>query len=257
MKPSAEYDDIAEEYQASKWLPFRHYVERYTLLDLLGDVRGRTVLDMACGEGVYARQFKRQGATEVTGVDVSREMVALAQAQERAEPLGCRYVCADAADFTPDAPVDAVTAIYLLNYARTRAELERFCRACHRALRPGGRLVGFNDNVRRPPPPGSAQELAKYGFERTCAFPPSEGDAIRYRMTLHDDRVFEFDNYYLTPATYEAAMRAAGFADFRWVDARLEPSEREDPFWRDFFAHAPLTAFTARKAAPPTKPARR
>lgn len=34
-----------------------------------------------------------------------------------------------------------VTAIYLLNFARTRAELDRMCRACFRALRPGGRLA--------------------------------------------------------------------------------------------------------------------
>ena len=237
------YDTIAENYRESKWLLFRHYVERYTLVELLGDLRDRKVLDLACGEGVYARQFKRSGASEVTGVDVSERMIALAEADERKEPLGCRYVCQDAATFTPEAPVDVVTAIYLLNYARTRAELDRFCRACHRALRPGGRLVGFNDNVRRPSGPGIS--LAKYGFERTCPHPPREGDVIRYRMTNHDGQVFEFENYYLEPATYEAAAREAGFDDFRWVDAMLEPSERGNSYWNDFMSHAPLAPLTA------------
>ena len=241
------YDAIAEQYQASKWLLFRHFVERYTLTEMLGDLRGRTLLDFACGEGVYARQFKRMGAAGVTGVDVSIEMVRLAEAQERADPIGCRYVCADAAAFTPDEPADVVTAIYLLNYARTRAELDRFCRACHRALRPGGRLVGFNDNVRNPPRPGVVS-LAKYGLERTCRHPPREGDVIRYRMTNYDDQSFEFENYYLEPATYEAAARAAGFDDFRWVDAMLEPTERDDPWWDDFMALAPLTGFTASRS---------
>ena len=237
------YDAIAEQYQASKWLLFRHYIERYTLIEMLGDLRGRSLLDFACGEGVYTRQFKRIGASEVTGVDVSIEMVRLAEAQERADPIGCRYVCADAGTFTPDEPVDVVTAIYLLNYARTRAELDRFCRACWRALRPGGRLVGCNDNVRRPPRPGSS--LAKYGLERACGYPPREGDVIHYRMTNHNDQSFEFENYYLEPATYEAAARDAGFDDFQWVDAMLEPTERDDPWWDDFMALAPITGFTA------------
>ena len=34
----AEYDAIAEAYQNSKRLPFREYVERYTLFDMLGDM---------------------------------------------------------------------------------------------------------------------------------------------------------------------------------------------------------------------------
>ena len=247
---SQAYDAIAERYRDSKWLLFRHFIERHTLMTLLGDLQGRTLLDMACGEGVYARQFKRAGAAEVTGVDISAAMVALAEAEEAADPIGCRYVRADAAEFEPAAPVDVVTAIYLLNYARTAEEALRFGHACFRALRPGGLLVGFNDNVRNPPRPDDVS-LAKYGLERTCArHPPREGDAVRYRITNPDDRTFEFDNYYLRPATYEAAMRDAGFNDFRWVDAMLSPAERNDPFWDDFMALAPLTAFRATRPLP-------
>ena len=245
MTEQPAYDAIAERCRASKWLLFRHFIERYTLFEVLGDLRGRTVLDLACGEGVYTRQFKREGAVAVTGVDISPAMIALAEGEEQAEPLGCRYVREDAAAFTPTAPVDTVTAVYLLNYARTRAALDRFYRACFRALRPGGRLVGFNDNVHQPPRPGVS--LAKYGLERTCAYPLHEGDVIQYRLTNHDGQVFEFENYYLKPGTYEAAARSAGFDDFHWVDAMLEPTERDDPYWDDFLTHAPLTAFSASK----------
>ena len=200
MTGQPAYDAIAKHYRESKWLLFRHFIERYTLFEVLGDLRGRTVLDLACGEGVYTRQFKRAGAGAVTGVDISQAMIALAEGEERQDPLGCRYVRADAAAFTPAAPVDIVTAVYLLNYARTPETLDRFCCACFRALRPGGRLVGFNDNVRHPPPPGVS--LAKYGFERTCASPLHEGDVIQYRITNHDGQVFAFENYYLAPGTH-------------------------------------------------------
>ena len=245
---SQVYDSIAEQYRDSKLLPFRQFIERYTLMALIGNLHDKTVLDMACGDGVYTRQFRQAGAAEVTGVDVSSAMVELAEAKERAEPIGCRYVCADAATFEPAAPVDLVSAIYLLNYARTPEELERFVGACFRALHPGGLLVGFNDNVRRPPRPDDVS-LAKYGLQRTCArHPPHEGDAIRYRITTPDNQTFEFDNYYLKPTTCEAAMRDVGFVDFRWVDPMLDPTDQGNPFWDDFLTQAPLTAFRARRA---------
>ena len=241
--PAPGYDAIAQRYRDSKLLPFRQVIERYTVLRELGDLRGRTVLDLACGEGIYARRFMRAGAAAVTGVDISKEMVALAAAAERSDPLGCRYVCEDAASFVPAAPVDVVTAVYLLNYARTEEELAAFCRACFRALRPGGRLVGFNDNPRSPPRPGVS--LAAYGLERTCRHPPREGDVIRYRITNSDGQVFQFDNYYLEPSTYEGAMRDSGFVDFRWIDAALDPAARQDRFWDLFLNWKPLAAFAA------------
>lgn len=245
MTSRPTYDEIAEQYRDSKLLPFRHAIERYTVFRLLGDLRGKTLLDLACGEGIYARQFKRAGASLVTGVDVSPEMIALANAEERVEPIGCRYVCQDAGQYEPVAPVDIVTAIYLLNYARSADELASFCRACFRALRPGGRLVGFNDNVHNPPLP--ERSLSKYGLERTCRHPLLEGDIIRYRITNPDGRVFEFENYYLTPTTYEQTMRDTGFADFRWVDASVDPDQPEAGIWDDFMTQSPLTAFTATK----------
>lgn len=237
------YDAIAKEYRDSKQLPFREHLERYTLFQLLGDVSGTTVLDMACGEGFYTRLLKRAGASEVTGVDISAEMIRLAEDREARHPLGCRYVRADAAAFRPEGPVDLVVAMYLFNYAGTAGQLGRFCRACHGALRPGGRLVGVNDNVRNVPP-GTAL-LTKYGLKRSCPDPPAEGEVIRYTITNAGGRPFRFDNYYLTPETYGAVFRNTGFREFRWVDLWLSPSQRGNPFWDDFLSNPPIAAFTA------------
>lgn len=229
-------------------MAFRHVVEGYTLFPTLGDLRNRSVLDLGCGEGFYTRQFRRAGAAQVIGVDISGAMIELAQTEEQAQPIGCRYFCADAASYAPPARVDLVAAVYLLNYARTREELERLCRACFGALRPGGRMVGFNANVRRPPRPG--ESLAKYGFERIAERPLREGSPIRYRIAAPDGKWVEFDNYYLEPATYEGAMRNAGFTDFEWVDALTDPAESANPFWDDLKAQAPFTAFCASKSTP-------
>ena len=248
---------------------------------MLGDISGEKVLDLACGEGFYTRKLKRAGAGEALGVDISAEMIQLAEAEERARPTGCRFMTRDAADLVLDEPVDLVVAMYLLNYARDANELLRFVRAAHGALKPGGRFVGFNDNVQNAP--GGTVSYVRYGFEKeykgttsgattdgstsgattdgstSGAMPagattsegtrsgstPSEGDPIVYRFTNDDGTRFEFNNYYLSPGTYRRVFEEAGLVGFRWVDPQLHPSERNNRFWDDFMAAPPIIGFAA------------
>ena len=238
-----QYDAIADAYRDSKQLPFRQFIERYTLFEILGNIRGDRVLDMACGDGFYTRLLKRAGAAEVTGVDISAEMIRMAEREETRSPLGCAYLHEDAAAFEPAGPVDLVVAIYLLNYASTLEQLRRFCQVCHDALRPGGRFVGVNDNVRISPV--WRVSLRKYGLEKSCPPQPKGGDVIQYTVTNEDGQRFKFENFYLEPRTYERAFRAAGFQDFRWLELSLHPSQHGNPFWDDFMAFPPITAFAA------------
>ena len=243
MDQIKEYEAIADLYAESMRLPFRAAIEQYTLRQLLGDVDGATALDMACGDGFYTRFLRRAGASQAMGVDVSANMVRLAEAHEARDPLGCTYRQADIAAFKPPAPVDVVVAVYSLGYARTAAQLRGFCQACHDALRPGGRFVGLNDNARNPPP--ATGSWTRYGLERACPDPPSEGDLVRYTITNADGRRFEVQNYYLTAETYAAAFRDAGFEDFAWVDLALHPDQQGDPFWDDFMQQPPIIGFSA------------
>lgn len=239
----AEYDAIAEAYRDSKELPFRAVIERYTLFETLGDIRGCRVLDMACGEGFYTRILKQAGASKVTGVDLSAEMIRLANLAEQQTPLGCRYLCRDVAEYKPTESVDTVVAMFLLNYARTAEQLRRFCQVCYDALRPGGRFVGVNDNILNPP--RRAGLWTQYGFERACPPCPTEGDAILYTVTNDDGQQFQFENFYLSPRTYRDAFHAAGFREFRWVDLSIHPDQRDNPHWDGFIKNPPILAFSA------------
>lgn len=243
MDQIEEYEAIADAYVDSMRLPFRDAIEKHTFLEVLGDVTGARVLDMACGDGYYTRLLKQSGASEAIGVDVSAEMLRRAEAEEKRNPLGCTYRRSDIAAFEPGEPVDVVGAMYTLGYASTGEQLRGFCRACREALRPGGRFVGLNDNVRNPPPATASWE--KYGLERTCADPPAEGDVVRYTLINPDGSRFDLQNFYLRRETYEEAFRAAGFREFRWVDVSLQPSERGNAFWDDFLAHPPIVGFAA------------
>src|SRR5579871_371515 len=93
----AYYDQIAEQYRKAKRQSWRMHIEHHTLFSLLGDLHGKSVLDLACGEGFYSRFIKRAGASRVVGVDLSGGMIELAREQERSEPLGVSYLVHDAA----------------------------------------------------------------------------------------------------------------------------------------------------------------
>ena len=238
-----EYDAIAEQYRDSKRLPFRDCIERYTLFGLLGDIRGKSILDMACGDGTYTRLLKQAGASNVTGIDVSSEMIRLAEEVERQHPLGCKYVHQDVSDFVTRETVDIVVAMYLLNYARTGQQLQRFCQVCHDALRPAGRFVGFNDNILSPRQ--GTVSWRQYGIQKSRVPNPKEGDAIRYTITNSDGQEFQFKNFFLSPDTYRDAFQRAGFQDFRWLDVMLHPAQRGNPFWDTFMTNPPVVPFAA------------
>ncbi len=125
---STDYNTISEQYKRSKVTPWRTSIEQYTLLELLGDVHGKSVLDLACGEGYYSRLIKSRGASRVVGLDLSREMIKLARASEEESGLGVEYLVGDAMAFAPEERFDIVTAAYLFNYARTEEQLQAMCR---------------------------------------------------------------------------------------------------------------------------------
>jgi len=253
---STNYNDIAELYRSSKQVPWRFHVEQHSLFDVLGDVQGLSILDLACGEGHYSRLLKAMGAARVMGVDLSPRMIELAQASERQRPMGVEYQCADARDLSPSLRFDVVTAAYLFNYARTKEELLEMCRTVSGSLKPGGRFVGVNNN---PGQDVSAFERTrKYGFikmvgsgglDAAAAHSLAEGTPIRYRLFV-DEGEFEIENYHLAVATHEAALREAGLGSVQWHAVKLSPREAAGPnrsFWDDFFLDPPVVIIEARK----------
>ena len=55
-----------------------HY-DRPACLGLLGDVAGRTILDAACGPGLYAEELPPPGGADVIGFDQRPRMAELCQ----------------------------------------------------------------------------------------------------------------------------------------------------------------------------------
>jgi len=63
------------------------------LLNLIGDVQGQKACDLACGQGRIARELKQRGA-EVIGVDLSADLIEIAQREELSNAI--KYIVDDA-----------------------------------------------------------------------------------------------------------------------------------------------------------------
>lgn len=92
------YDSIAEWYDENvEQHGFQHWLVVPVLLDLAGDVSGRRVCDLACGQGYVSRRLAERGA-QVLGIDVSTRLLELAEERERRQPLGIEYRLGDVQD---------------------------------------------------------------------------------------------------------------------------------------------------------------
>jgi ubiquinone/menaquinone biosynthesis C-methylase UbiE len=237
---TTDYNAIAQEYKQSKQQPWRTHIECFTFFELIGDLTGLSVLDLACGEGYYTRQLKRGGAGRVVGVDLSDGMIDLARAQEAREPLGIEYLVSDAKSLHLGERFDLVVAGYLLNYAATRDELLAMCQSIARALKPDCRFLSVNNN---PAQPRATFSLGrKYGFDKTAPEEPRDGTPIEWTFFL-DGQSFAITNYQLSIATHEWAFHEAGIRQVRWHPPRVSPegtAEYGHDFWRDFLDHPPV-----------------
>lgn len=237
---TTDYDAIAEEYRQAKQQPWRTFVEAPSLMGLLGDLSGRRVVDLACGEGYYTRKVAAVGASRVVGVDLSPGMIELARAQEQNQPLGIEYVVSDARDLAGQGEFDIVVAAYLLNYARTRDELAAMAAAICRCLRPGGRFVTVNSNPALFTDGNG--DYAKYGFTTRLGDGAVEGTPVTWSFHLAQESI-SVENYYLSVATHEAVLSEQGLSRPRWRAPQVATagaSEHEPGYWDELLRRPPM-----------------
>lgn len=117
----------------------RKYRSDPVLLEFLGDVRGKKLLDAGSGNGYLSRLLARRGAS-VVAVEVARRFHEIALTYQEREPLDVEYHHASISDmpFLADSSFDAVVANYVLMDVRN---YEAAVREIARVLRPGGSFV--------------------------------------------------------------------------------------------------------------------
>ena len=107
------------------------------VLSLLGNTQNQTICDVACGQGRLARLLAEQGAQQVIGVDISTNLIKIAQREEASQPLGVRYQIDNAEKLTTLADQlfdQAICYLALMDITDLSATFQ----AINRILKPAG-----------------------------------------------------------------------------------------------------------------------
>jgi SAM-dependent methyltransferase len=206
-----QYDRFAYEFaQHAEGSLYNAYYDRPASFGLLGDVRGKRVLDAACGSGLYASELIRRGA-QVIGFDQSPRMVEMCWELPGAGDFRVHDMN-DPIKWLPDASIDLALCALAIEYVDDRVAA---LRELHRVLRPDGALV-----LSRMHP---------------------TGDWLRHGGNYHDARVIDDrvsgwqQRYWLMPLQVTCdEIAAAGFLIERLLEplpvpegATIDPEEYE------------------------------
>lgn len=147
------------------------------------------ILDLACGAGGLLFCLKKQGYSNLKGVDLSEQMIALAhQSDVKEAKVGDVFATLRA---SPDASIEVIFAMDILEHL-DRAALFDFCSEVHRILAPEGRFIAHVPNA-------------------SGIF----GNLIRY-----DDLTHELA---FTSKTMNQLLKTIGFADVKCYEDRPVP----------------------------------
>jgi SAM-dependent methyltransferase len=179
--------------------------------ELLGDVRGRSVLDLGCGNGGKLAELLGAGATAAVGVDVSGNFLA-------AQPSGLELIQGDLneLDVMPTLAgrtFDRILFLQSFGYAKNPI---RTLQAVRAMLAEGGFIVL------------SRTQPIRYAVERAERNGTSLGEEY-FSQAPYSYRTGWNDDITLTKRTYTISdlmnvFSAAGL----WIEAAIEPQLSED-----------------------------
>ncbi len=180
----------------------RGIVATRELVELLKPEPGEHLLDIGSGIGGPARWFAAKCGVHVTGVDLTPEFCAAAEALNRATGLDGRVTIKNGSALALPVPDSAFDRAYSQNVIMNIADKRQFYREAFRALKPGGLLALSN----------------------LCA---GNGEKLIYPVPWADTAATSF---LATPQEMDADLRAAGFAivAFRNTTADVEEATRRN-----------------------------
>jgi SAM-dependent methyltransferase len=232
-----EYDNIAE-YKKSHTKPDKQYSMLPTVIKMVGDHKGKIVMDLGCGTGFFSLPFAEK-AKEVIGIDNSDTQLSQAVLHPK-----LRYFKKDIfLDTLPKSDIAITT--FVINYANSISVLNHFFKQVHRSLYTGGKFGAIVDLP-------NGKSLQKFGAKKTISGKPTDESKILIEIFNQGDKVCELESIYYTKSTIEQSLQKAGFINISWKKPIVSEEGFQRfgyDFWKGYTNDPELGYVTAEKAA--------
>ncbi|MBS4215581.1 MULTISPECIES: class I SAM-dependent DNA methyltransferase [Neobacillus] len=188
------YDELMKDAPYDEWIRFvEEKLAKY-------DIKGSKLLDLACGTGQLSVRFAKRGF-QVTGSDLSADMLAVAQAKAEAEGLVIPFFEQNMAEFENLEQFDVI-GIFCdsLNYLETEQEVKETFLHVFQHLQQGGLFI-FDVH--------SIYKITQVFMNQTFAlnedhiayiwnsFPGEESNSVEHELSFFalDEKSGKYDRY--------------------------------------------------------------
>lgn len=225
-----DYDQIAKEfYDYEKDAITDRVLGHENVFKLLGDIRGKTVLDYGCGSGKFSRLLIEKGAI-VEGFDISEKEIEIAKLDES------QIFYTNSIDDIQNHKFDAVVLNFVLCTISSTEEQSKILKNIYHLLKSGGQLVILNPNHQA----SNGRKFISFEFE----FLPELISGKSLKALLGKNRELELTDYYWSLEDYKNVLEQTGFV----IQDVLEPKATDDSqAWIDEKEYPPFILISSYK----------
>ena len=231
------YHELAQSYdRLTNDVDYEATVDFYYEILKREGLRPRTAVDLACGTGAVTAILAKKGL-QVTGVDMSEEMLTVAQQKAAELDNQPRFVCQPLQELRLPRGVDmAVCALDSLDYITDPKDCKEAIRRVYKALNPGGIFI-FDVNTPEKLRAMDGQVFLDEDDDVYCVWRgefDEQTNICSYGMDLFQrhgavwERSFEEHcEYAYSAQQLTGYLKAAGFTHIRVYADRLFEAPRE------------------------------
>ncbi|MCC8368656.1 MAG: class I SAM-dependent methyltransferase [Rickettsia endosymbiont of Oxypoda opaca] len=135
---------INNAYKKTTELRNNNYIINPHIINLIGNIKGKTVLEVGCGFGRYLEILSKHTPSKLVGCDISAHQIQLCI--ETVKNNDIEYYIMDFSDANSSIVLgqnkyDIVYNVFVILYIETLDKLKTFIENCYKCLKKGGKIV--------------------------------------------------------------------------------------------------------------------
>jgi SAM-dependent methyltransferase len=231
---------LADVFRKSDTKPDKQFSFLPTVMNIIGNVSNKTILDLGCGDGFFSIALAQAGAKHVIGIDNAPEQIRLAS--EKAHPKNIIYQLGDIyKDKLPAS--DIILSPFVVNYAQSIQDLKFLFKNIYQSLNKNGKVVLVVDLP-------TGKDLKKFGSVKTLQGPAQDGAIIKIDLYNGEEFICTLYSHYYTKETLENTLKEVGFKNIRWHKPLVSKEgigKFGEKFWKGFAENTELGYLSAEK----------